>query len=206
MLKGHVFFFWLWLVFYYSSWYCPLRTGGGEVFLLNRQNLSSIIKVICWQSLKVWEKFYMQCNISDSQALFWCFALIILRMATLDTLFLCFVGQQAWLCFQLVLNFFCKNQGFSSYKIDLIKSECNRGGRIWQLNFFLFCNALGKFSKNAVYICKSSSSTKVVLSFHYLTWAVISFSMSLNILPKILIFSPFNAKMIWWNRHYTYIS
>ena len=42
------------------------------------------------------ELVYMQYNISDSQALF-CFVLI-LRMASLDTLFLCSVGQQAWLC------------------------------------------------------------------------------------------------------------
>ena len=40
---------------------------------------------------------YMQYNISDSQALFQCFVLIILRMASLGTLFLHFVGQQVWL-------------------------------------------------------------------------------------------------------------
>ena len=34
---------------------------------------------------------YMQHNISDSQALFWCFGLIILK-ASLGTLFLCAVG------------------------------------------------------------------------------------------------------------------
>ena len=41
---------------------------------------------------------YMQDNISDSQALFWCSLLIILEMASLDTLFLCFAEQQVWLC------------------------------------------------------------------------------------------------------------
>ena len=30
--------------------------------------------------------------------LFWRFVIINLRMASLDTLFLCSVGQQAWLC------------------------------------------------------------------------------------------------------------
>ena len=51
-----------------------------------------------------------------------------------------------------------------------------------------------------------SSSAKVVLSFHNSIWPFISFWMSLNILPKILLYSPFNAKIIWWSRHYTYIS
>ena len=32
------------------------------------------------------ELVYMQYNVSDSQALFWCSALIILEMASLDTL------------------------------------------------------------------------------------------------------------------------
>ena len=34
---------------------------------------------------------------NGSQALFWCFALFILRMASLDTLFLCSVGEDTWL-------------------------------------------------------------------------------------------------------------
>ena len=34
----------------YPSWYCPLRTGDG-FFLLNRENPLSLTKVICWQSL-----------------------------------------------------------------------------------------------------------------------------------------------------------
>ena len=36
---------------------------------------------------------HMQYNISDSQALYWCSALIIVEMASLDTLFLCSTGQ-----------------------------------------------------------------------------------------------------------------
>ena len=55
--KGHVFFIWFWLVFY-PSWCCPLRTldgwgaeGGGVV--LSRQNLLSVMKVICRQSLRL---------------------------------------------------------------------------------------------------------------------------------------------------------
>ena len=39
------------------------------------------------------ELVYMQYDISDSQALFWCSALIIWQMASLDTLFLCSAGQ-----------------------------------------------------------------------------------------------------------------
>ena len=61
------------------------------------------------------ELVYMQYNLSDGQALFWCFALIILSMVSLYTLFLCSVWQQAWFCFQLVLKNFCQNQGFCSY-------------------------------------------------------------------------------------------
>ena len=44
------------------------------------------------------ELVYMQYNISDSQALFWYFVLIILKMASLDTLLLYSVGQEIWLC------------------------------------------------------------------------------------------------------------
>ena len=36
---------------------------------------------------------------SDRQALFWCIILIILKMNSLDSLFLCFAGQQVWLYF-----------------------------------------------------------------------------------------------------------
>ena len=41
---------------------------------------------------------YMQYNIEDSQALFWCSVLIILEMARRGTLLLCSAGQQACLC------------------------------------------------------------------------------------------------------------
>ena len=54
---------------------------------------------------------------------FCCSVPIILGMVSLDTLFLFPAGQQAWLCSYLVLNFFCQNQGFCSYKIILIKKE-----------------------------------------------------------------------------------
>ena len=40
------------------------------------------------------ELVYMQYNLSDR---LFCFVLI-LRMASLDTFFLCSVGQQAWIC------------------------------------------------------------------------------------------------------------
>ena len=43
------------------------------------------------------ELTYMQCNISDRQALFWWGFFSILRMGSLDILFLCF-GQQFRLC------------------------------------------------------------------------------------------------------------
>ena len=59
----------------------------------------------------------MHYNISDSQALFSSFVLIIF-MVSLDTLLLCSVGQQASLCSQLV-------QCFRSDKINLIKKRGN---------------------------------------------------------------------------------
>ena len=42
-----LFFIWFWLVFH-PSWFCPLRTGEWVFF---GQNLLSVMKVICWQSL-----------------------------------------------------------------------------------------------------------------------------------------------------------
>ena len=48
--------------------------------------------------VKVWELVCMQYNISDSQALLWYPVLIILEMASRDTLILCSAGQQVWLC------------------------------------------------------------------------------------------------------------
>ena len=51
------------------------------------------LKSLVMLSVKL-ELVYMQYNISDSQALFWC-SVIILEMASLETLFLCSAGQQA---------------------------------------------------------------------------------------------------------------
>ena len=56
------------------------------------------------------EPVYMQYDISDSQALL-CF-LLILRMVSLNTLFLCSVGQQAWLCSYLVFKLYAKIKAF----------------------------------------------------------------------------------------------
>ena len=63
------------------------------------------------------ELVYMQYNISDSQALFWCFV-IILEMASLDTLLLGhFVQSDSKPDFVLSLFLiFYQNQGFCSYK------------------------------------------------------------------------------------------
>ena len=71
--------------------YCQLR-----IMELNRMwSLKSLAMFKCESSYVL---VYMQYDIRDSQALFWCFVLVILRMASLDTLFFCSVGQQAWLC------------------------------------------------------------------------------------------------------------
>ena len=64
----------------------------------------------------------MQYNISDSQALFWCFVLIVLRMAGLDTLLFMFSMSDFVLSFILIFFFF-QNQEFYSHKSALIKNR-----------------------------------------------------------------------------------
>ena len=101
-------------------------------YIVNKQIWNVyILRIGCW-SLK--SLAMLKCEsrtsqhavqYSDTQTLFWCFVLIILRKASVDNLFLCSVGQQAWLCFYLFLKFFYQNQGFCSYKIVLIRKECN---------------------------------------------------------------------------------
>ena len=72
------------------------------------------------------ERVYMQYNINDSQALFWCSVLIILEMASLDTLFLCSAGQQPWPCSYLVLKFFIKTKAFVLIKLFFKKKKSVR--------------------------------------------------------------------------------
>ena len=67
------------------------------------------------------------------------FCLYFLEMATLDTLFLCSVRQQAWPFSLLVLKFFYQNQGLCSYKIFLIKKERNE---VLDCNEVFDCNDL----------------------------------------------------------------
>ena len=64
---------------------------------------------------------FMQYNISDSQALFWCFILIILRMASLNTWLFMFSMPDFVLSFVLIL--FGQNLGFCSHKSALIKNR-----------------------------------------------------------------------------------
>ena len=68
-----------------------VQTNLKDVYYWNKMwSLKSLVRV---------ELVYMQYNISDSQVLFWCSVFIILEIASLDTLFLCSEGQQAWLCY-----------------------------------------------------------------------------------------------------------
>ena len=62
----------------------------------------------------------MQYNISDSQALFWCFVLIILRMARHFVL----TFSKPDFVLSLFLIFWGQNQDFYSHKIALIKKQC----------------------------------------------------------------------------------
>ena len=61
----------------------------------------------------------VQCKWQPSSVLMF-FVLIILRMTSLDTLFLLSVGQQALF---LACSYFFWNQGFCSYKTVLIKKS-----------------------------------------------------------------------------------
>ena len=45
-------------------------------------------------------------------------------MASLNTLFLCSVGHQAWVCSWLVLKSFVKTKAFVLIKLFLYKKEC----------------------------------------------------------------------------------
>ena len=69
------------------------------------------------------ELVYMQYNISDNQTLIWCSVLVILRVTNLATLFLCYMGNQGWICSWLVVNFFAKIKAFVLIKSFLCKKE-----------------------------------------------------------------------------------
>ena len=62
------FFIWFWLVFH-PAWCCLFRTGGQG--LLNRQNLLSVTKVICWWPLTTWYVSMSQWNIQQYLT-YWC--------------------------------------------------------------------------------------------------------------------------------------
>ena len=90
------------------------------------------------------ELVYIQCNISDSQALFRCFVLIILRMASLDFLFLCFVRQQACLWSYLVLKYFANIKAFVLFLVKKGKhlvamASSNSRRRNWILKHLCVC-------------------------------------------------------------------
>ena len=71
-----------------------MQTKLKGVYSWNKMwSLKSLVMLKCESRTSL-----MQYNMSDSQALFLCSALIILRMAILDILFLCSAGQQTWLC------------------------------------------------------------------------------------------------------------
>ena len=79
----------------------------------------------------------MQYNISNRQTLFWCFALIILRMT--NGKLRCFTLMFSMPDFILSLVFFFyQNQGFYSHKIALLKKRVyiHNGKRILFSEFF----------------------------------------------------------------------
>ena len=88
----------------------------------------------------------MQYNISNSQALFWYFVLMILRMDSLDTLLLWWACLTLFLAF--VFNFFLflffQNQEFRSHKIAFFKKSMyiHNGKRQLFSEFFSFKNSI----------------------------------------------------------------
>ena len=92
--------------------------------------------------------------------------------------------------------FFTSMSGACCLKLDIIINRgiatvtMRRSNLKTKFLFILQCFA--KILKQSVFGNVPSLLQKLHLSFHYSTWAFIWFSMSLKILPKILIFSPFN--------------
>ena len=79
----------------------------------------------------------MHYNINESQDLFWSFVHIILEIASLDTLLLCYAGQQPWLCSWFVLKFFAKTKAFV---LKILMQECNLVRRICIVVKFFIAN------------------------------------------------------------------
>ena len=79
----------------------------------------------------------MQYNISDSQALFWWFALIILRMANGKFKYFALMFSLPHFVLSFVLSFY-QNQGFCSHKTAFIKKivYIHNGKRILFSEFF----------------------------------------------------------------------
>ena len=90
--------------------------------ILKMWSLKSLAILKCESGTSLLE---VQCKWQPGSVFIICsyYVLIILRMVSLGTLFLYYVGLQAWLCSYFVLNFFLQNQGFCSYKIVLIKKR-----------------------------------------------------------------------------------
>ena len=84
----------------------------------------------------------MQYNIRDSQSLFWCFILIILRISHFLLMFCGTVSLTFFLACSFFFFLFCQNQGFCSHKIALAKKEWIRnihnGKRQLFYEFFSF--------------------------------------------------------------------
>ena len=94
------------------------------------------------------ELVYMQYKISDSQELFWCSVLIILEMVSLDTLFLCSAGHQAWLC-----------------SIDRLPSKTKIGKVSWYFNNSFLCKPrFSSTTKTFIFFIKIKTKKQPLLS------------------------------------------
>ena len=85
----------------------------------HRTKQDVVIKKLSYVNVWQWNSesrlVCMQYNISDSQALFWCFVLIILKMARPDTLLVCSACPNLFLA--LFKFFFSKIKGFVLTKL-----------------------------------------------------------------------------------------
>ena len=80
----------------------------------------------------------MQYNVSDSQALFWCFAPIILSMSNRKPIHFALMFSMSDFVLSFAL-FFYQNQGFCSHKNSLTKKRVyiHKGKRILFSEFFI---------------------------------------------------------------------
>ena len=85
---------------------------------VSQKRITGLLKMWSLKSVTV-KLVYMQYNISDNQALFWCFVLIILIMASLDACSYILWDSKPGFALSLFLIFFAKIKAFVLIKLFL---------------------------------------------------------------------------------------